>query len=186
MPHRILALSGSLRSASSNTGLIRMAAHLVATDPSLGIELVPVGVDTLPFYNPDLEDPAHTPTSVLDWRSDVAGCAGLFIASPEYNFGPTALIKNAVDWISRPPGHHVLRGKAISLVSSSASTGGKHMVEQLTHVMTLLGNTCVVDPEAMFVKGADRISADGTSTDPDVERIVRSRLEGLAKILETA
>ncbi len=163
-----------------------MAQRLASAEPSLGIDIVTTDIiGSLPFYNADLEDPASTPTSVKDWRALIDACDGLFIAAPEYNFGPTALIKNAIDWASRPPGQHALRNKAISLVSSSASTGGKHMSEQLTHVLTLLGNTLVDQPNGLFVKGAERISPDGTTTDPDVETAVRSRLDGLRLVLES-
>jgi len=187
MSHTILAVSGSLRSGSSNTGLVRLAERLAAAEPDLGLSVVPVDdIDSLPFYNADLEDPDRTPSSVRNWRTRVDECAGLFIAAPEYNFGPTALLKNAIDWASRPPGQHVLRQKAISLVSSSASTGGKHMTEQLTKILTLLGNTVIESPEALFVKGAERIFSDGTTSDPSVEEVVRARLVGLAEHLRSA
>ncbi|MFM8856111.1 MAG: NAD(P)H-dependent oxidoreductase [Actinomycetota bacterium] len=187
MSHTILAISGSLRSGSSNTGLIRLAERIAEAEPNLDLRIVAVDdIDSLPFYNADLEDPELTPSSVRDWRARVDDCAGLFIASPEYNFGPTALLKNAIDWVSRPPGQHVLRHKAISLMSSSASTGGKHMTEQLTKILTLLGNTVIDSPEALFVKGAERIFSDGTTSDPAVEEVVRARLSGLAEQLRSA
>lgn len=163
-----------------------MARRIAAEDPALDLEIVVFdGLDSLPFYDADLEDPRRTPTSVLEWRERVRECDGLFLASPEYNFGPTALIKNAIDWASRPPGDHALRGKVITLLSSSASTGGKHMSEQLCRVLALLGNTVVDQPEALFVKGADRISSDGTTTDPEVERIVVERLAGVRDALRS-
>lgn len=163
-----------------------MAERIVTNDPSIDLEIVSSApIAALPFYDADLEDPERTPESVLSWREQVRSCDALFIASPEYNYGPTAVLKNAIDWASRPPGQHALRGKAISLLSSSASTGGKHMSEQLTHILTLLGNTLVVEPEGLFVKGAERISADGTTVDPSVEEIVKSRLVGLVDVLRS-
>lgn len=186
MSHTVLAISGSLRSASSNTGLVRMAERIATEDSDLGITIVPVDdLGSLPFYNADLEDPALLPESVRTWRADVDACAGIFIAAPEYNFGPTAVLKNAIDWASRPPGQHVLRGKAITLLSSSASTGGKHMSEQITRILSLLGNTVVDAPEALFVKGAERIFADGTTSDSTVEQVVAARLAGLADALRS-
>lgn len=186
MPYTVLAVSGSLRAASSNTGLVRMAERIASTEPGLDIDFViDTSIGSLPFYDADLEDAERTPESVLTWRDRVRTCDGLFIAAPEYNYGPTAVLKNAIDWASRPPGQHVLRGKVISLVSSSASTGGKHMSEQLTHILTLLGNTFVSEPEALFVKGAERIAVDGSTTDPAVEDAVRSRLLGMFDTLRT-
>lgn len=187
MTFSLLALSGSLRAASSNTGLVRMAERIASTDSQLGLKIVTDGeIGSLPFYDADLEDPDRTPAAVRHWRTRVNECDGLFIAAPEYNFGPTAVLKNAIDWASRPPGQHVLRGKVVTLVSSSASTGGKHMTEQLTRVLSLLGNTVIDSPEALFVKGADRISSDGTTTDATVEDIVRARLGAVAEALRSA
>lgn len=184
MAYTVLALSGSLRAGSSNTGLVRMAERLVSSDPSLNL-VIESSLGALPFYDADLEVPERTPEVVLAWRERIHACDGIFIAAPEYNFGPTAVLKNAIDWASRPPGQHALRNKAISLMSSSASTGGKHMVQQLTHILTLLGNTLVTEPEGQFVKGADRISADGSTTDPDVEIAVGARLAGLLDVLRS-
>jgi len=186
MSFTVLAVAGSLRTGSSNTGLVRMAERIIANDPTIGLEIVSTApIAGLPFYDADLEDPERTPDSVLSWRDQVRSCDALFIASPEYNYGPTAVLKNAIDWASRPLGQHALRGKAISLLSSSASTGGQHMSEQLTHILTLLGNTLVLEPEGLFVKGAERISADGSTTDPSVEQVVRTRLAGLVDILRS-
>lgn len=185
MTFNIVAVSGSLRAGSSNTGLVRMAQRIASTERELGVSILPTDIDHLPFYNADLEDPTLLPEAVLAWRTLLAESHGLFIAAPEYNFGPSAVLKNAIDWASRPPGQHVLRSKAISIVSSSASTGGKHMIEQLGHVLTLLGNSLVVEGDGMFVKGAERIAADGSTSDPEVEEVVRKRLSGLAQILGT-
>lgn len=131
----------------------------------------------LPFYNEDLE--ADPPSIITEWRNVVTACASLFIAAPEYNFGPTGVLKNAIDWVTRPLGQHALRGKTISIVSSAGSTGGAHMIEQLSGILTLLGNTMVSDPVVQIAKGAERISADGTTTDPEIEDLIRQRLAKL-------
>lgn len=178
-PIDVLAFSGSLRRQSSNTGLVRMAERLSSEfDGFIRLHIAST-IDAMPFYNADLEEPGATPEVVTAWRKRVAACDALFIATPEYNFGTTALLKNAIDWVSRPPGQHALRGKTISIMSSSASTGGKHVLEYYTNLFTLLGNTVVSEPEGGFVKGAERIGADGSTSDPDVESHVRARLRGI-------
>ena len=173
-PHSILAISGSLRSKSSNTGLVRMAQRLAPDGVTFQFW---DRLGDLPFYNEDLEtDP---PTVVREWRDVVSGANAVFIAAPEYNFGPTGVLKNAIDWATRPLGQHALRGKTISIVSSAGSTGGAHMIEQLSGILTLLGNTVVNEPAVQIVKGAERISADGTTTDPEIEGLIGQRLAAL-------
>jgi chromate reductase len=170
-PHSILAISGSLRRQSSNTGLVRMAQRLA-----------PPGVTfthwdrlgELPYYNEDLE--ADPPAVVREWRNAVSAADAVFVAAPEYNFGPTGVLKNAIDWVTRPLGQHALRGKRISIVSSAGSTGGAHMIEQLSGILTLLGNTMASEPVVQIAKGAERISADGSTTDPEIEELIRQRL----------
>ena len=172
--HSILAISGSLRRQSSNTGLVRMAQRLT-----------PAGVTfthwdrlgQLPFYDEDLE--ADPPAIVREWRDVVSAADSVFIAAPEYNFGPTGVLKNAIDWVTRPLGQHALRGKTISIVSSAGSTGGAHMIEQLSGILALLGNTVVSEPVVQIAKGAERINADGTTTDPQIETLIAQRLAAL-------
>lgn len=175
----VLAISGSLRRQSSNTGLVRMAARLGAGG-ALRV-VADFDIASLPFYDADLEE--APPEAVVSWRQRVAACDALFIATPEYNFGTTAVLKNAIDWVTRPPGQHALRGKVISIMSSSASTGGKNVIEYYSNVLPLLGNTVVGEPDGGFVKGAERIGADGSSSDPEVEERVRARLEKLVAAL---
>jgi len=131
----------------------------------------------LPYYNDDLE--SDPPSIVVEWRDAVASADAIFIAAPEYNFGPTGVLKNAIDWVTRPLGQHALRGKTVSIVSSAGSTGGAHMIEQLSGILTLLGNTMVSEPVVQIAKGAERISADGTTTDPEIEELIRQRLGNL-------
>lgn len=191
-PFDVLAISGSLRRQSSNTGLIRMAERLSAVesaDPSgsagvhRGLKIrADFDIGSLPFYDADLED--APPDVVLNWRRRVTECDGLFVATPEYNFGTTAVLKNAIDWVTRPPGQHALRGKVISVMSSSSSTGGKNVIEYYTNVLPLLGNTVVSEPDGGFVKGAERIGPDGSTTDPEVENRVLTRLQKLNEALQ--
>jgi chromate reductase len=185
MPFDVLAISGSLRRNSSNTGLVHMAKRLSEQlDGKLTIE-IDDSIGSLPFYNADLEDPSQTPDVVLAWRDRVSACDALFIASPEYNFGTTAVLKNAVDWATRPPGQHALRGKVISLMSSSSSTGGKNTIEQYTNMLTLLGNTMINAPDGAIIKGAERISEDGSTTDPAIEVAVLGRLQAIVSVLQS-
>jgi len=176
----VLAVSGSLRAESSNTGLLRMLGRLAPTDLEIRMD---TSIGSLPFYNADLDTDATLPPAVHQWREAVASCDVLWIAAPEYNFGPTAVLKNAVDWATRPLGGHALRGKVVSIVSSAGSTGGRHMCEQLSGILGLLGNTVIADPAVNIEKGADRIAPDGSTSDPSIEQAVLARIEAVRSAL---
>ncbi|MBM3799951.1 MAG: NAD(P)H-dependent oxidoreductase [Actinobacteria bacterium] len=176
MPRSVLAISGSLRQNSSNTGLVRMAMRLAPADLAI-THWTRIG--GLPFYNDDLE--ADPPAIVSEWRDAVSACDAVFVAAPEYNFGPTGVLKNAIDWVTRPLGQHALRGKTISIVSSAGGTGGAHMIEQLSGILALLGNTVISEPVVQIAKGAERISADGSTTDPEIETLIAQRLAALTR-----
>src|SRR5690348_328025 len=92
---QILAISGSLRKASSNTALLRAAAALAPVDVKISLCK---SLGDLPHFNPDLE--GVEPASVLEFRSQLLEADGVLIASPEYMHGITGVMKNALDWIA--------------------------------------------------------------------------------------
>jgi chromate reductase, NAD(P)H dehydrogenase (quinone) len=99
---RLLAFAGSLRSGSFNRLALRYA---VAGAREAGALVDEVGPDALrlPLYDGDLERDGRVPEIITVWREQVRACDGLLIASPEYNHGLSAVLKNAIDWASRPP-----------------------------------------------------------------------------------
>ena len=107
----------------------------------------------------------------------------LFLAVPEYNYGPSGVIKNAIDWLTRPLGQHAIRGKVIAVVTSAGRGGGSHVQPPLVEILGLLGNTMVTEPAIMVATGNDRISSDGTTTDPEIEALVRARLDAIVVAL---
>src|SRR5690349_8235590 len=92
---KILAISGSLRTGSSNTAVLRAAARLVP----VGVEIVLYdGIARLPFFNPDL-DGDEVPAPVAEMRTLIGSVDGLLISSPEYARGVAGVTKNALDWL---------------------------------------------------------------------------------------
>jgi chromate reductase len=176
----LLAVSGSLRAASANTGLVRMAGRLA---PDCLAVTVRDGIDLLPHYNADLDTPATLPDVCRAWRDDVTTVDALFLAVPEYNWGPSGVLKNAIDWLTRPLGEHAIRGKVIAIVTSGGRSGGTHVQPPLVEILGLLGNTMVTEPAIMVATGSDRISSDGTTTDAEIEALVLARLEGVVAAL---
>lgn len=136
-PIRVLGIAGSLRDGSFNQGLIAAAAQLA---PS-GMTVVAHGLGDLPMYDGSLELPA----SVVDLKRAIQAADGLLIASPEFNYGIPGVLKNALDWASRPAYRSVLAKKPVALVSAAPGMiGGARGQSQLKQV--LLGTISLVFP----------------------------------------
>ena len=179
-PFDVLAVSGSLRAGSANTGLLHMAQRLAPPELRMTHD---DSIGELPYYNADIDVPDTLPDVVRAWRERVAACDALFLAAPEYNFGPSAVLKNAIDWASRPMGAAALTGKVITIVTSGGKGGGSRVQAGLTDILTLLGNTLVQEPQITVALGYQRIDADGTTTDQDVEQLVAARMANVLTAL---
>jgi chromate reductase len=117
---RLLGLSGSLRRASNSTAVLRGLQDALAPKARLDI----FSLHGLPLYNED-EDGEHAPESVRALRSAIETTDGVIMVSPEYNHGMSGVLKNSLDWASRPYGRSVLRGKPVlTMTASPAFTGG--------------------------------------------------------------
>ena len=177
---RILALSGSSRKASFNTQLVKAAAH-AAQAAGGDVTFVDLGDYDIPLYNGDLEESQGLPVDVQTLKSLFAAHDGLLLACPEYNSSITPLLKNTIDWVSRPaPGEAPLaafKGKVAALLA--ASPGGFGGMRGLVHVRSILGNMgVIVLPDQLAVPRAhEAFDATGTLTD--------ERLAGRANSLAT-
>jgi NAD(P)H-dependent FMN reductase len=152
---RILGLSGSLRSASLNSMLLRAAARLAPA----GVE-VDLGVDlgSLPLFNPDLE--ALDPPAVAALRRRIIAADALLIASPEYAHGVSGVIKNALDWMV---GNDSFIGKPVALVNTSprATVAAAALRETLvTMSARLVEDACILVPLLGAGLGEDALVAD--------------------------
>lgn len=176
--YRAIAFSGSLRSGSSNTGLVRLAARSAPAE--LSIEVVD-WVGELPYYNPDLE--AALPEVAAQWRAAVEAADAVIIGMPEYNFGPTGLAKNAIDWLTRPLGTHSLRGKVIAMLTSGGKGGGSLVQPAIGGILSLLGNTVVDEPKVTITMGATRIDGDGNTDDTEIVELVTAKLAAVVAAL---
>ncbi|WP_306357189.1 MULTISPECIES: NAD(P)H-dependent oxidoreductase [unclassified Nocardia] len=116
---RLLALVGSLRAASINRRLAEAAAK---TAPE-GVEITLYeGLADIPFYNEDLDVEGEVPAAAQALRDAIAAADGLLLVTPEYNGTLPAVLKNAIDWASRPYGAGAIKGKPTAVVSASISS----------------------------------------------------------------
>lgn len=137
---KILALSGSLRAASSNSAILRVAAR-VAPVPIV-VRVYP-GLDALPFFNADLDrgfDDKALPEAVRALRAAIAGSDAVLISSPEYAHGVSGLIKNALDWLVGGP---EMIGKRVALINTAPHA--THAIAALAETLRTMSVTLVDD-----------------------------------------
>jgi chromate reductase len=173
--HLVLGISGSLRTGSYNTALLRAAAELMP--PGMMLEIFDLA--PLPMFNPDSEKPF--PEAVVEFRTRLAGADALLIATPEYNCSISGVLKNAIDWASRPP-HKPLIGKPVAIIGTSTGSFGTlraqlHLRQILTHVGALpLGK-----PEVLVARAEQAFDNHGRLVDAAARGFLRDLLAALAE-----
>lgn len=160
----VLALSGSTRSASWNTRLLGIVAAELALH-GLMIAEHSFRERPLPLYDPDAETETGVPEAVVQLRGQISRCDGLLVACPEYNGSLTPVLKNALDWTSRPVagenGLAPFRLKPVLIVGTSIGPFGA--VRAIGHLRAVLGKMgALVMPEDLAVPNAATAFADDT------------------------
>ena len=122
---KVLVLVGSLRAASLNRQLAELAAETAPAGIAVTVYRgVGGGLGDLPFYNEDIDNPADVPASVTALRAAVADADAVLVATPEYNGSIPGVLKNAIDWLSRPYGQSALNGKPLAVVGTALGQYG--------------------------------------------------------------
>lgn len=183
----ILAFAGSLRRDSFNKRLVKIAAR-AAEDAGAAVTLIDLNDFPLPLFNEDSEKADGTPEHASRLKELMVRHDGFLIASPEYNSSITGVLKNAIDWTSRPaPGEPPLvafRGKVAGLLA--ASPGALGGLRGLVHVRAILGNIGVlVLPEQVAVSRAfEAFADDGSLRDAKQQEKAQDVGRRLADILK--
>jgi chromate reductase len=177
---RVLAVSGSLRQDSYNTALLRSAAEL-APD---GVEVeVHDGLAEIPPYDQDIQDEG-APVSVEDLRDRIANADAVLIATPEYNGSVPGVLKNALDWASRPFPDNALRNKPVAVVGASTSAyGGIWAQADLRKVLGIIGAR-VVEGDVAIGHAQEHFDADGRLADAELRQRLGELLRDLAAQVE--
>jgi chromate reductase len=172
---RILAISGSLRSTSSNTAVLRTAQALA---PS-GVEIILFeGLGYLPHFNPDL-DGEKPPKSVLQLRSEIGLSDGLLISSPEYAHGVPGSLKNALDWLVASV---EFPGKAVALINTSPRA--THAPAQLTEILTTMSARLIPEASVTLTLPVRTPDGAGFAGSPDFLRTLSSALSAFARAIQ--
>ena len=176
---RLLALSGSLRRQSYNTAILAALAEVVANEANM--ELFPL--NEVPLYDEDA-DTETPPAVIVRLRAAVASADGIVIASPEYNFGISGVLKNALDWISRPYGKSGLTGKPVLTITSSlATTGGVRAQAQLNETLIAIAAQIVLRPQAVIGSVHTKMT-EGRFTDAESLKFLKDGIADLLRDIE--
>jgi chromate reductase, NAD(P)H dehydrogenase (quinone) len=172
---KVLGISGSLRSASYNTGLLRAAAELV--DDDVDFELFD-GLKPVPAYDAD-DDVGEGPEPVARLRAAVASADAVLFATPEYNSSVPGQLKNALDWVSRPLATNPLRNKPVAVVGASTGMFGAVWAQaELRKVAGALGGR-VLDAELPVASAPTRFDDQGRLQDEDTRAALQAIVASL-------
>ena len=173
-PLHILAFSGSLRKASLNTALLREAAALLPD----GVTLEIFDLSPIPLYNGDVEA-AGVPEAVRQFKAKIAEADALLVACPEYNYSVTGVLKNALDWASRPAKDSPLHGKPLAMLGAGGQSGTMraqfHLRQMLVHSNVLVLNK----PEVYIQRAFEKFDAEGRLKDEALREQVRHLVAAL-------
>jgi chromate reductase, NAD(P)H dehydrogenase (quinone) len=176
---RVLGISGSLRRDSHNSKLLRTAAELL---PS-GVELeVYEGLKAIPPY--DADDEQSVDAAVTELREAIADADAVLVATPEYNASIPGVLKNALDWVSRPHATNSLRGKPAAVVGASTGMFGAVWAQAETRKILQTIGARVVDRELPVAEADERFDADGSLSDPELRELYAELLADLAEAVE--
>lgn len=174
-PIRILGVSGSLRKASANTGLLRVAAE---TAPE-GVTVEIFDLSAVPLYNGDVEEAEGFPAAVVAFREAVRNADALLIATPEYNYSIPGVLKNAVDWASRGA-DQPFSGKPTGIVGTAGWQGSSRAQYHLRQVLSALNAHTVNKPEVQIPFAWELFSPEGELKKPEEGKKVTELVAALA------
>ena len=157
---KIVGISGSLRRASFNSAALRAAQEL--TPPGMTIDIF--DISAIPLYNEDVKAQGFPPV-VTDLRARIKAADGLLLATPEYNYSTSGVLKNVIDWVSRPP-EHPFDGKPIALMGASGGALGTARAQYHLRQMFIFLNAHMLNrPEVMIGGAPSKFDAEGKLTD---------------------
>src|ERR1043166_833799 len=169
---RILGIAGSLRRESYNRAALRAATQLVPQEATLdNFEL-----DGIPGFNQDEEK--NPPAKVVELKRRVREAHAILIVTPEYNYSVPGVLKNAIDWASRPYGDSAWAGKPVAIMGASVGTIGTARAQyHLRQPFVFLDMYAVNQPEVMIANAAQRFDAQGNLTDETSRKLIQQLLQ---------
>lgn len=176
-PVHILGIAGSLRKASFNRLALRAATELVPTDATIET----FELDGIPAFNQD-EDQTP-PTRIVELKSRIRAADAILLVTPEYNYSVPGVLKNAIDWASRPYGDNAWAGKPVAIMGASIGALGTARAQyHLRQIFVFLNMFAINQPEVMISNAAQRFDSEGNLTDARTRELISQLLTNLVAL----
>ena len=173
-PVRILGIAGSLRDESYNRAALRAATELVPE----GATIETFELDGIPGFNQDEEQ--NPPAKVTELKKRIREAHAILIVTPEYNYSIPGVLKNAIDWASRPYGDSAWNGKPAAIMGASVGAIGTARAQyHLRQMMVFLNMFPINQPEVMIGNASKRFDANGDLADDATKEFIRQLLQNL-------
>ena len=182
-PLLILGIAGSLRKASYNRAALRAAQQLTPE----GARIETFDISGLPGFSQD--DESNPPAKVIELKQQIRKADAILFVTPEYNYSVPGVLKNAIDWASRPYGDSAWTGKPVAVMGASVGTTGTARAQyHLRQMFVFLNMHAVNQPEVMISNAAKKFDEQGNLTDETSKKLIQQLLGGLirwTKLLQT-
>jgi len=170
----ILGIAGSLRKSSFNGSALRAAQRLTPT----GVMLDAFDLTGIPVYNQDEEQ--RPPARVAEFKARIRAASAILLVTPEYNYSIPGVLKNAIDWASRPYGDSAWNGKPVAIMGASVGALGTARAQyHLRQTFVFLNMYAVNQPEVMIANASEKFDAQGNLTDEKTKDLIRQLLANL-------
>lgn len=177
-PIRVLAFAGSLREDSYNRALIDAAVEVAPEN--MQIEFF--DIQPVPAYNADLDNEDDRPEAVRHLKDAIAGADALLFATPEYNYGIPGVLKNAIDWASRPMGSTPMAGKVAAVMGATTGMWGTvRAQEDLRDILRAVNVYTVLKPEVLIANAREAFDDDLRLADEAARGFLSQLLDNLAE-----
>jgi chromate reductase len=171
----VLGICGSLRKGSYNMATLRTAVALKPANMTVTV----ADISAIPLYNEDVRQQGFPPP-VETLRQQIKAADALLIACPEYNYSMTGVLKNAIDWASRPP-DQPFAGKPLAIIGAAAGMAGSARAQyDLRRSCVFLDINVLNKPEVLIGQAQNKFDADGNLTDETARNLIRDLMVNLA------
>jgi len=170
----ILGFAGSLRKGSYNKALLRAAEELLPKEATLDI----FDLEGIPPFNQELE--GRMPEKVKEFKAKIRAADAILIATPEHNYSVPGVLKNAIDWASRPYGDNSFEGKPAAIMSASTGMlGGARAQYHLRQIFVFLDMHPINKPEVIVTFAGQKVDQQVRLTDETTRKVIQALLEAL-------